>query len=53
MSNFACPKCGRKSKLPDFCCGGSMAEKGCFGCSSCGKTAKTSQQCCGNDMIQL
>ncbi|MBS4026026.1 MAG: hypothetical protein KGZ96_10185 [Clostridia bacterium] len=53
MSKFACPQCGKQSRLPDFCCGKSMAAKGSFACPGCGKSARSAQECCGKDMIQV
>lgn len=53
MAGYICPTCGKSSKLPGFCCGKSMAQKGMYFCDSCKNQSNSASQCCGSAMREL
>jgi len=53
VAKYACPKCGKTSELPDFCCGVPMAQKGSYACKSCGSSSPVKKMCCGEEMQQV
>ena len=48
MSEYVCPSCSRTSKLPDFCCGRSMVQRGRYYCDNCKAQSSSSGECCGS-----
>ncbi|MCR4442742.1 MAG: hypothetical protein QHH10_10475 [Peptococcaceae bacterium] len=53
MVEYACPSCGKKSRLPDFCCGQSMVQKGKYYCDSCQSQSSKEGACCGSPMRMI
>jgi len=53
MAKYSCPKCGKGSDLPDFCCGIPMATKGSYACKTCGNSSSSKKMCCGQEMTQV
>ncbi|MDX9872578.1 MAG: hypothetical protein RBT41_09190 [Clostridia bacterium] len=53
MSGYSCPSCGRKAKLPDYCCGSSMLRQGSFYCDTCKAHSNKADICCSSPMRQI
>ncbi|MGI6226388.1 MAG: hypothetical protein ACOYJ1_09055 [Peptococcales bacterium] len=54
MAGYVCTVCQRKTKLPDFCCGTSMAASGSYYCPNCKNRSPMAKTCdCGENMIQI
>lgn len=53
MAGYICAKCGKKTRLPEFCCGKSMAQQGMYYCDKCGSQSNKANNCCGSPMRML
>ncbi|MFZ5351917.1 MAG: hypothetical protein ACOZCL_04225 [Bacillota bacterium] len=50
MAGYACPVCGKKSRLPGFCCGQTMVQQGTYYCDRCRAQSNCAADCCGSPM---